>query len=44
MTDNFLIGQVTDKLMILQDHTSRMLIGAVKKRGRDCTVSEEYSL
>lgn len=33
VTDNFLVGQVTDKLMILQDRTSRMLIGAGEREG-----------
>lgn len=33
VTTNFLVGQVTDKLMILQDRTSRMLIGAGEREG-----------
>ena len=33
VTDNFLVGQVTDKLMIFQDRTSRMLIGAGEREG-----------
>ncbi|WZZ71964.1 hypothetical protein YC2023_083334 [Brassica napus] len=33
VTDNFFVGQVTDNLMILQDRTSRMLIGAGEKEG-----------
>ena len=35
VTDNFLVGQVTDKLMILQDRTSRMLIGAGENEGEE---------
>ena len=33
MTDNYLVGQVTDKLMVLQDRVTRMLIGAGKREG-----------
>ncbi|CAA7022560.1 unnamed protein product [Microthlaspi erraticum] len=33
VTDNYLVGQVTDKLMILQDRTTRMLIGAGEREG-----------
>ena len=33
VTDTFLVGQVTDKLMILQDRTSRTLIGAGEREG-----------
>ena len=35
VTDNFLVGQVTDKRMILQDRTSRMLIGAGEREGEE---------
>ena len=38
VTENYLIGQVTDKLIILQDRRTRMLIGAgERERERDCT-------
>ena len=33
VTDNFLIGQVTSKLIILQDCNTRMLIGAGEREG-----------
>ncbi|KAG7578844.1 Zinc finger CCHC-type [Arabidopsis thaliana x Arabidopsis arenosa] len=33
VTDHFLVGQVTDKLMILQDRTSRMVIGSGEREG-----------
>jgi len=33
VTDNYLVGQVTDKLMVLQDRATRMLIGAGKREG-----------
>ncbi|KAG7600532.1 Retrotransposon Copia-like N-terminal [Arabidopsis suecica] len=33
VTDNFLVGQVTDKLMILQDRITRTVIGAGEREG-----------
>lgn len=33
VTDNFLVGQVTDRLMILQDRTTRTLIGSGEREG-----------
>lgn len=33
VTDNYLVGKVTDKLIILQDRASRMLIGEGEREG-----------
>ena len=33
LTDNYLVGQVTDRLVVLQDRVTRMLIGAGEREG-----------
>ena len=33
LTDNSLVGQVTDRLVVLQDHTTRTLIGGGEREG-----------